>query len=165
LIELDEVESAKQRDRVAFLALMDGVIEALPDALIAVDLQGNIIFFNQRAELMFGYPRAEILGQPVEKLMPERNRAGHVHARELYSQFDVNQRARTMGVGMDLIAVRGDGREFLADITLSRMITPKGVLILSLIRPSPRATDLVTMPPCSSEAGADQHVEKPDAGQ
>jgi PAS domain S-box-containing protein len=160
LMELDEVESAKQRDRVAFLSLIDGLIEALPDALIVVGLDGNIVFFNRQAELMFGYPRDEVLGRPVERLLPERSRVQHIHDRELYDQFAVNRRARTMGVGLDLIGLRRDGREFAADITLSRMVSPTGILGLALVRCSPRAANLAgevngLPPPEQHDADAD----------
>ncbi len=162
LIELDEVESAKQRERVEFLSLMDGVIEALPDALIVVGLDGNIVFFNHRAELMFGYPRTQMIGRPVETLLPERCRAGHVRARELYGQFAVNQRALTMGVGMDLIGLGSDGKEFATEITLSRMVTPKSVLLLASVRGAPRSMNLTVI--MGGAGDPDQAMAGSDAG-
>lgn len=163
LIELDVAESLKQRERVEFLSLMDALIEALPDALIVVDLKGEIVFTNHRAELMFGYPRSEMIGQPVETLLPERYRARHGHQRELYSQFEINRRAQTMGVGLDLMGVRKDGREFPAEISLSRMATPTGVLALALVRGSQRVLDRPAGAASASESEPPR--EDFDAGQ
>jgi PAS domain S-box-containing protein len=138
LIELDEQASTKQRDRAAYLALTDAVIESLPDALIVTDARGGIVLFNTRAEFMFGYERSEILGQAVEILLPERDRARHVQRRDDYSRFDLTQRSRTMGVGMNLRGVHRDGHEFPVEITLGRMVVPMGVCNLALVRFSPR---------------------------
>jgi protein-histidine pros-kinase len=134
LIELDEQEVRKQTERAAYLSLTDAVIEALPDALIVTDATGKIFLFNGRAELMFGFHRSEIIGQMVERLMPERARQGHAHDREAYSRFDISQRSRTMGVGPNLIAVGKAGHEFPVDITLARMVLPSGIYNLASVR-------------------------------
>jgi PAS domain S-box-containing protein len=138
LIELDEQASTKQRDRAAYLALTDAVIEALPDALIVTDAQGGIVLFNTRAEFMFGYERSEILGRTVETLLPERDRIRHARSRDGYSRFDLSERNRTMGVGLNLKGVHRDGHEFPVEITLGRMVVPMGICNLALVRFSPR---------------------------
>jgi two-component system sensor kinase FixL len=138
LIELDEQESATQHERVAFLTLMEAVIEALPDGLVVTDEDGKVTLFNERAEFMFGRHRSEVIGQSVEFLMPERIRGLHVTQRQLYNRFDLSPHARTMGMGMQLTGIRSDGHEFLADITLARMVVPKGVYNLALVRYSRR---------------------------
>jgi protein-histidine pros-kinase len=137
LKELDDQETVLQKKREAFLALLDAVIEALPDALIVTSLDGKIIIFNERAELMFGYHRSEMIGQTVEMLIPERDRVRHLHDRNMYSRFDVNQRARTMGIGLNLVGLHSDGHEFHTEITLARMVVPKGVYVMALIRFAP----------------------------
>jgi protein-histidine pros-kinase len=142
LIELDHQESAKQEERVAFLALMDAVTEALPDGLVVTDIDGAIVLFNERAEFMFGHHRSECIGQQVEMLMPERMRALHVNHRRIYDRFNVSPHARSMGLGLQLTGLRSDGHEFPADVTLARMVVPKGVFNLALIRYSPRSIDL-----------------------
>jgi PAS domain S-box-containing protein len=162
LIELDEEASAKQRERVAYLSLMNAVIEALPDALIVADAAGKIVLFNERAEFMFGYPRSEVIGEAVEKLLPERDRARHRHDRETYNRFEISQRARTMGVGMDLLGLRADGQEFPVDITLARMVVPKGIFNLALIRYSPRV--LACAPYSDGAAASEPNSEDADAG-
>jgi protein-histidine pros-kinase len=134
LIELDEQETLKQIERATFLSLAEAAIEALPDALVVIDATGKIALFNEKAEFMFGYHRSDMLGQPVEKLMPERARPRHLHDRETYNRFDISQRARTMGIGGNLIGLRNDGFEFPVDITLARMVVPKGIYNLACIR-------------------------------
>jgi PAS domain S-box-containing protein len=142
LIELDEQASLKQIERAAYLYLTEAVIEALPDALVVVDAGGKIVLFNEKAEFMFGYARAEMIGQPVERLMPEDLRAAHAHDREVYNRYDISQRARTMGIGANLVGIRKDGHEFPVDITLARMVVPKGIYNLALIRFSRKIVDL-----------------------
>jgi PAS domain S-box-containing protein len=141
LIELDELESAKQHERVGFLALMDAVIEALPDGLVVTDANGNIILFNEKAEYMFGYHRSEMIGQKIEALLPERARALHVRHREMYNRFDAGPHARHMGVGLKITGIRSDGHEFAADITLARMVVPRGVFNLALVRYARRSEE------------------------
>ncbi len=110
LIELDEQESMKQLERSAYLSLTDAVIEALPDALIVIDATGKIVLFNQKAEFMFGYNRSGN-DRPSQwrQLMPECLRPGHIQDRETYNRFEISQRARTMGIGGNLLAIRRDG--------------------------------------------------------
>jgi PAS domain S-box-containing protein len=146
LIELDEQESAEQRERVAYLSMMDAVVEALPDALIATDAAGKIVLFNEKAEFMFGLHRSELIGESVERLMPRRYRARHAHDREMYNKFEFSSRSGTMGVGRDLVAIRSDGSEFPVEITLGRMVVPRGILNLALVRFSPQANDEKTTP-------------------
>lgn len=162
LIELDEQASAKQHERAMHLSLTDAILEALPDALVVIDAAGKVVLFNQQAEFMFGYARAEVIGQSLEKLLPERDRPRHKHDREIYNRFEISQRARTMGVGMDLRGIRSDGHEFPVDITLARMVTPKGVYNLALIRFSPRVK---ASAPVDIMPEPERKYNVPDAGR
>ena len=137
LLELDAKETARRRKREEFLSLLDAVIEALPDALVVSTLDGEIIIFNRRAELMFGYHRSETIGKMVEMLIPERDREEHVRVRLLYSRFDVNIRSKTMGIGLNLVGLHQDGHEFRTEITLARMVVPQGVYAIALLRFAP----------------------------
>src|SRR5207237_1382866 len=65
-------------------ALFRGLLESAPDAIVIVDAAGRIVLVNRQTELWFGYAREEMLGQPVELLLPERYRAAHIHHREGY---------------------------------------------------------------------------------
>jgi PAS domain S-box-containing protein len=110
--------------------------------LIVTDIDGNIVLFNATAEFMFGRHRSEVVGRKVEILLPERNRANHVKRREAYDRFSIRPHARTMGIGLRLLGVRSDGREFPADVSLAHMVVPKGVFNLALIRYSVAMAEL-----------------------
>jgi PAS domain S-box-containing protein len=163
LIELDEQESTKQIDRAAYLYLTEAAIEALPDALIVINASGKIVLFNEKAEFMFGYHRSDMIGRPVEALMPERMRPGHTHDREVYNRYDISQRARTMGIGANLIGIRSDGHEFPVDITLARMVMPKGIYNLALLRFSRKIIDLDTTARRVEQPPADRQCDLEDA--
>lgn len=107
------------------------VFEASPDAMVIVDRSGEIVLINSQTERLFGYPREELLGQPVERLIPARFQAQHVHHRTGYVD---NPRARGMGTGLELYGVRKDGSEFPIEISLSPLETDEGLLVSSAIR-------------------------------
>ncbi|MFT3857841.1 MAG: PAS domain-containing sensor histidine kinase [Aquabacterium sp.] len=107
------------------------LLETTPDAVVIINASGHIVFSNTQAESMFGYERAEMLGQPIEVLMPLRYRGTHVHNRLHY--FDA-PRIRSMGAGLDLRARRQNGEEFPVEISLSPLRTEFGVMGMSAIR-------------------------------
>ena len=92
------------------------LLNAAPDAMFIVDRRGSILLVNQQAEQLFGYTRAELRGQPIEVLVPERFRAKHVDQRH---QFTQTPNVRPMGSGLDLCAVDKVGNEFPVDIGIS----------------------------------------------
>jgi PAS domain S-box-containing protein len=96
--------------------LARSALDAAPDALIIADAGGIVRFANHQASVLFGYPHEELVGLPVERLMPARFRGGHVGYREAYLAFP---RPRPMGAGVTLLARRRDGGEFPAEISLS----------------------------------------------
>jgi PAS domain S-box-containing protein len=162
LIEIDVQESATQQDRVAFLALMDAVVDALPDGLVVTNSEGIVILFNEKAEFMFGRHRSEIIGNSVEILMPERLRSRHANHHRMFNRFDIRPHAPTLGMGFQLTGIRSDGHEFPADITLSRMIVPKGIFNLALVRYSPRVIELAEAARAASnlDPGAEPVVDE-----
>jgi len=107
------------------------LLEAAPDAIVIVDHNGLIVITNGQTERLFGYDRAELVGQPVERLLPERIRSRHVHHRASYT---AEPHTRPMGIGLDLVAKRRDGSEFPVEISLSPLQTRDGLLITSVIR-------------------------------
>jgi PAS domain S-box-containing protein len=111
--------------------LIASLLEAVPDALVIVNQTGRIDLVNSQAEKMFGYPRAELLGQPVEILIPERFKAGHARLRATYG---LDPRVRPMGMGRELFARHKAGREFPVEISLSPLRTADGLLVISTIR-------------------------------
>ncbi len=111
--------------------LFHSFLEAAPDAVVIIDGGGVIVQVNSQAEQLFGYPRVELLGRPLEVLMPERLRGSHVAQRQAYSD---DMHPRPMGRGLDLIGLRKDGREFPIDVSLSPLPSEAGVLVASAIR-------------------------------
>lgn len=106
------------------------LLEADPDATLLVEASGRISFFNRQAERLFGYARSEILGQPIEHLIPERFRERHVQHR---ADFSHDPQPRQMGASLKLFGRRKDGSEFPADIALSPLReSPEGVVMAAI---------------------------------
>jgi len=105
-------------------------IEAAPSGMILVDQQGQIILVNAQIEHQFGYSRHELLGQPVELLVPESFRAAHVGDRQ---RFFSAPSTRQMGKGRELFGRRKDGSEFPIEIGLNPVDTPEGIHVLASV--------------------------------
>lgn len=112
-------------------SLFRGLLEAAPDAIVIVDRDGRIVLVNDEAERAFGYSRAELIGRPVEVLLPESLHDAHVHYRNSYLGAP---RTRPMGAGLELNGRRKDGSEFPAEVSLSPLETADGLLVTSIIR-------------------------------
>lgn len=96
--------------------LVHSVLESAPDAMVVIDESGTLLFANRQVSALFGYAKSEVVGQPVEMLLPERFRGRHVAHRKDYIR---TVRVRPMGIGLDLFARRKDGSEFPVEISLS----------------------------------------------
>nr|BBH87169.1 hypothetical protein KTC_19200 [Thermosporothrix sp. COM3] len=94
------------------------LFHVLPDAVLIVDYEGTIVLQNRQAEKLFGYTSDELIGQPLEILLPERFRQAHIAHRKHYA---ASPRVRPMGVGLSLFGMRKDGLEFPVDISLGPM--------------------------------------------
>jgi PAS domain S-box-containing protein len=127
ILESNRDITARVREERKFRNLL----EAAPDSIVIVDHRGLIHLVNAQTEKLFGYSREELIGQPVEMLMPRRFQASHERHREIYS---ASPRTRAMGQGLDLYGLRKDGTEFPVEISLSPLETSEGTLVSSAIR-------------------------------
>jgi PAS domain S-box-containing protein len=112
-------------------ASTEQLLDSAPDAFVIIDADGLIRLVNRQAEAMFRYQREELVGQPVEILVPQRVRAAHPTHRSGYFR---RPSTRPMGAGLELGARRKDGTEFPVDISLSSLETDEGLLVLAAVR-------------------------------
>ena len=116
--EIEQRKQAEERFRL--------LVETAPTGILICDGQGCITEGNAQLQRMFGYSREELIGQPVEMLIPEQHRGTHVGHRTTYVN---SPQARPMGLGMDLHGRRRDGTTFPVEISLGPLATREGVLI------------------------------------
>ncbi|MCC2670871.1 MAG: putative Signal transduction histidine kinase, partial [Armatimonadetes bacterium] len=112
-------------------AKLRDLLELAPDAIVLVGRDGRIELVNSQCEQMFGYGRADLVGRPVERLIPERYHGGHAGHRAHYHR---DPRTRPMGSGLDLYARRQDGSEIPVEISLSPTSTDDGAFVITIIR-------------------------------
>jgi PAS domain S-box-containing protein len=110
---------------------LENLFEVSPDAIFVTDAQGVIRGANPRAAELFGHTQTELIGQPIENLVPARFRGRHPSHRENYN---AHPRARQMGAALNLFGLRKDGAEFPVDIMLKPVETADGPVVLSFVR-------------------------------
>jgi len=108
-----------------------GLLDAAPDGLLLIDAGGRIVLVNTRVEEMFGYSRGDLLGAPVEMLLPDTFRDVHVAHRQ---RFLEQPRTRPMGAGLSLSGRRHDGSEFAVEISLSALTAADAQWVVAGIR-------------------------------
>lgn len=109
-----QIENVVERQRA--VERFETFLESAPDSILIVDADGTITQVNHQTEELFDYDRADLLGEPLEMLLPERFRAAHVTYRERYME---TPETRPMGADLDLFALRADGSEIPVDIAIS----------------------------------------------
>jgi PAS domain S-box-containing protein len=107
------------------------LVESAPDAMVIINERGEIFLVNSQTERMFGYSRDEMIGHPVELLVPDRFRSDHVAKR---NRFLARPEARPMGAHLDLFGRRKGGEEFPVEISLAPLVTEEGLLVTSSVR-------------------------------
>ncbi len=129
LIEMTARRAAADAARAAE-ARFHAIFQYSPSGVLAVDRDGRIRLTNPMLEQQFGYASGELIGEPVERLVPERFRTGHPALR---ARFAADPTPRRMGAGRDLYGLRKDGSEFPVEIGLSSLATEDGEYALAII--------------------------------
>jgi len=135
----DQTLSLQPSDSEDALALSNGadlkmawaMVEASPDALVMTDERGLIELVNSQTEAIFGHDRAELLGRPVEILLPQRFAQAHTAHR---TRFRAAPEVRTMGSGLELWAQRADGTQFPVEVSLSPLNVQGQLRIIAAVR-------------------------------
>lgn len=122
ILDISQRKLAEEKFRLA--------VESSPSAVVMVKADGSIVLVNVQTERMFGYTRDELIGQPIELLVPVRFRGVHPIERQ---DFFTSPVARPMGAGRDLRGRRRDGSEFPVEIGLTPIETDDGLLVMSAI--------------------------------
>ncbi len=118
------------RDITARLKSQAALLELAPDAIVGISRAGLIVLVNAQVEALFEYAREELMGEPVEMLVPERFDAHRSHR----ARYFADPRTRPMGAGLELFGRRRDGSEFPAEISLSSIETENGTLAIAAVR-------------------------------
>lgn len=106
---------------------LDWLLASAAEAMLIVNRDGRIVLANPPVERLFGYAPAELIGQPLDVLLPERLRAAHG---TMLERFFANPHARPMGIGMELAAIRRNGDEFPVEVGLSPLATDRGLSLV-----------------------------------
>ena len=143
---MSDERSSNDHLRVAVEARLAAIVSIAADAIISLDSEQRITLFNDGAERLFGYSRDEVMGKPLDMLLPQRYRAAHAeHVRHF---GDAGNASRSMAQRREIFALRKDGREFPADASISHIeIAGERIysVVLRDVSENKRTLDLLTM--------------------
>jgi protein-histidine pros-kinase len=109
----------------------EDLLNSAPDGIVIVNARGEIVIVNSQTEILFGFNRQELIGQPVEIMIPTRFKNAHSKHR---TSFLADPHVRPMGQGLELFGSRKDGKEFPVEISLSPLRTTAGLYVIAAIR-------------------------------
>ncbi len=133
LLEVQEQAVLKQSDRLeAALAQVEGILQTASDAIIAIDESQRVILFNRQAEALFGYQASEIIGKPLDQLLPSRFRAAHHGHVERLAAVPVVR--RSMSERSELSGLRKNGEEFAIEVTIAKLDMGTKRLLTAVVR-------------------------------
>ncbi|MCE9602633.1 MAG: PAS domain S-box protein [Gemmatimonadetes bacterium] len=127
LVRRAEVEAALRASEAKF----SGILEIAADAIISVDEQQRILHFNRGAELAFGYAAAELLGEPLARLIPSRYE--QAHGAHVHGFGQAPESSRQMGERREIFGRRRDGTEFPAEASISKLTTASGARVYTVL--------------------------------
>lgn len=125
LAAIVDITDRKHAEEMIYLA-----VEASPNGMVMTNYEGKIMMVNSTTEELFGYHRGELLGQPIEVLIPESHRAHHPALRSNYLS---HPSTRAMGHGRDLHGQHKNGKEFPVEVGLNPIQTPRGLMVLASV--------------------------------
>jgi PAS domain S-box-containing protein len=131
LRDVTERQKAEQ-EQTRLAQRLSGLLESAMDGIITVDEQQKIVLYNRAAEKIFGWPGAQVMGRPLDILLPERFRAGHHDHIRRFAQTGVT--SRRMGDGTVIHGLRASGEEFPMDASISQLDSPDGKLFTVILR-------------------------------
>ena len=131
LRDVTERQRAEQ-EQARLAQRFSGLLESAMDGIITVDEQQKIVLYNRAAEKIFGWPGAQVMGRPLDILLPERFRAGHHDHIRRFAQTGVT--SRRMGDGTVIRGLRASGEEFPMDASISQLDSPDGKLFTVILR-------------------------------
>ncbi len=133
LLEAQEQAVLKQSDRLeSALAQFEGILRTASDAIITIDESQRIVLLNRQAEMVFGYQASEIIGKPLDLLIPSRLRAAHRGHVERFAAEPVV--GRSMSERPELMGLRKSGEEFAAEVTISKLKREGQWLFTAIVR-------------------------------
>ncbi len=133
LVSVIDITARKKAEQALRLseARYRGLLETAPDGIITLDSSGKIVLVNRQGEKMFGYSQKELIGKPVDVLLPRRLRKKHKNHRQIYV---MNPETRPMGSGLELLSRNKNGHLFPVEVSLSPLVSEKEMLVTAVVR-------------------------------